>query len=234
MLSAWELTTLVAVGIVAAVLVIFALQVLGTVRKLASEVKLMREALQITVREVPQPQQAEAQPEVRTPATEPLLAHPVEKEIEEGRTPIPTPPQVFEGPPASAPQPVGQQPQAPPTEEPLTFSSLDELARHYGLQGVVIFDSAGQVIDYVGSVEPEKVAALLAEAYSVISMSNEGVRLVVLEDDVNEAVAKLEAFAEREVYVYVRPSGKIPLDSLKRAISSCSSFLHAMLGVRRG
>jgi hypothetical protein len=65
-------------------------------------------------------------------------------------------------------------------------------------------------------------------------MSNEGVRLIVLEDDVNEAVAKLETFAEREVYVYVRPSGKIPLDSLKSAISSCSLFLHAMLGVRRG
>jgi hypothetical protein len=42
---------LVAVGIVAAVLVVFALQVLGTARKLASEVKLMREALQITERE---------------------------------------------------------------------------------------------------------------------------------------------------------------------------------------
>jgi hypothetical protein len=42
---------LVAVGMVAAVLAIFALQVLGTVRKLASEVKLMQEALQITVRE---------------------------------------------------------------------------------------------------------------------------------------------------------------------------------------
>ena len=234
MLSVQELTTLVAAGIVAAVFAIFALQVLGTVRKLASEVKLMREAMQITVREVPQPQQAEAQPEVRTQATEPLPASPVEKEAEEARTPGPTPLQVFEGPTATAPQPVGQQPQAPPPEEPLTFSSLDELARHYGLQGVVIFDSAGQVIDYVGSVEPEKVAALLAEAYSVISMSNEGVRLVVLENDVNEAVAKLEAFAEREVYVYVRPSGKIPLDSLRRAISSCSSFLHAMLGVRRG
>ena len=234
MLSAQELTTLVAVGIVAAVLVIFALQVLGTVRKLASEVKLMREALQITVREVPQPQQAEAQPEVRTQATEPLPAPPVEKEAEEAQTPSPTPLQVFEGPPATAPQPVGQQPRGPPPEEPLTFSSLDELAKNYGLQGVVIFDSAGQVIDFVGSVEAEKVAALLAEAYSVISMSNEGVRLIVLEDDVNEAVAKLETFAEREVYVYVRPSGKIPVDSLRRAISSCSSFLHAMLGVRRG
>ena len=234
MLYGQELTTLVAVGIVAAVLVIFALQVLGTVRKLASEVKLMREALQITVREVPQPQQAEAQPEVRTQATEPLPAPPVEKEAEEAQTPSPTPLQVFEGPPATAPQPVGQQPRGPPPEEPLTFSSLDELAKHYGLQGVVIFDSAGQVIDFVGSVEAEKVAALLAEAYSVISMSNEGVRLIVLEDDVNEAVAKLEAFAEREVYVYVRPSGKIPPDSLKSAISSCSSFLHAMLGVRRG
>jgi hypothetical protein len=234
MLSAQELTTLVAVGIVAAVLVIFALQVLGTVRKLASEVKLMREALQITVREVPQPQQAEAQPEVRTQAAESPVTPPVEKEAEEARTPSPTPLKVLEGPPATAPQPVGQRPQAPLPEEPLTFSSLDELARHYGLQEVVIFDSAGQVIDYVGSVEPEKVAALLAEAYSVISMSNEGVRLIVLEDDVNEAVAKLETFAEREVYVYVRPSGKIPLDSLRRAISSCSSFLHAMLGVRRG
>ena len=45
---------LVAVGIVATILVVFALQVLGTVRKLASEMKLMREALQITVREAPQ------------------------------------------------------------------------------------------------------------------------------------------------------------------------------------
>ena len=42
---------MVAVGIVAAVLVVFALQVLGTARELASEVKLMQEALQITVRE---------------------------------------------------------------------------------------------------------------------------------------------------------------------------------------
>jgi hypothetical protein len=45
---------LVAVGIVAAVLVVLALQVLGTARELASEVKLMQEALQITVREAPQ------------------------------------------------------------------------------------------------------------------------------------------------------------------------------------
>jgi hypothetical protein len=45
---------LVAVGIVAAVLVVFALQVLGTARRLASEVKLMREALQIIAREAPQ------------------------------------------------------------------------------------------------------------------------------------------------------------------------------------
>ena len=232
MLPAQELTTLIAVGIVAAVLVVFALQVLGTVRKLVSEVRLMREALQITVREVPQPQQAEAQPEAGPRAVEPLAAPPVEKEAEQPRPPTPTP-QVVEESTAFASQPAGQQTQAPPPEEPLTFSSLDEIARRYGLQGLVLFDSAGQVIDYAGSVEPEKVAALLAEAYSVISMSNEGVRLILLEDDVNEAVAKLETLTEREVYVYVRSSGKTPHDSLRRAIASCSSFLHAMLGVRR-
>ena len=233
MLPAQELTTLIAVGIVAAVLVVFALQVLGTVRKLVSEVRLMREALQITVREVPQPQQAEAQPEAGPRAVEPLAAPSVEKEAEQPRPPTSAPLQVGEESPAFAFQPAGQQTQAPPPEEPLTFSSLDEIARRYGLQGVVLFDSAGQVIDYAGSIEPEKVAALLAEAYSVISMSNEGVRLILLEDDVNEAVAKLETLTEREVYVYVRSSGKTPHDSLRRAIASCSSFLHAMLGVRR-
>ncbi len=224
---------MIAVGIVAAVLLIFALQVLGTVRKLVSEVKLMREALQITVREVPQSQQTEAQPEARARAVEPLAETSVEKEAERPRPSTSAPLQVVEEPTPFAPQPVGQQTQVPPTEEPLTFSSLDEIARRYGLQGVVLFDSAGQVIDYVGAVEPDKVAALLAEAYSVISMSNEGVRFILMEDDVNEAVAKLETIAEREVYVYVRSSGKVPHDSLRRAIASCSSFLHAMLGVKR-
>jgi hypothetical protein len=57
---------LVAVGIVAAVLVVFALQVLGTARKLASEVKLMREAQQITQTDVQQPQQTAAQTQVKT------------------------------------------------------------------------------------------------------------------------------------------------------------------------
>ncbi len=234
MLTGQELTTLAAVGVVAAVLVVFALQVLGTVRKLASEVKLMREALQITVREVPQAQQAEAQPEARPVTAEPTQVPPAEGEAEQLRPSGPSRVQAVEGQSAVAPQPVVQQPTAPPPEEPPTFSSLNEIARHYGLQGVVLFDSAGQVIDYVGSVEPEKVAALLAEAYSVVSMSNEGVKLIVLEDDVNEAVARLEAFTEREVYVYVRPSGKVSHESLRRAIASCSSLLYSMLGVRRG
>ncbi len=232
MLSVQELTTLIAVGIVAAVLVTFALLVLGTVRKLASEVRLMREALQISVREVPQTQRAEAQPEFTPQTTE--LVTPPSAERETGQVPtdsarLP----VTEEPIITGPQKAVQQPQIRIAEEPPGFNSLDEIARHYGLQGLVLFDSAGQVIDYAGSVEAEKVAALLAEAYSVISMSNEGVKLIVLEDDVSEAVAKLETLAERDVYVYVRSSGKAPHDELRRAVASCSSFLRSLLGVRR-
>ena len=55
MLVGAELTTLLAIGVVVAILLVFVIQVLGSVRRLTTELKLMREALQITVREVPSP-----------------------------------------------------------------------------------------------------------------------------------------------------------------------------------
>ncbi|MEM0375524.1 MAG: hypothetical protein QXP43_04340 [Nitrososphaerota archaeon] len=229
MLVGAELTTLLAIGVVVAILLVFVIQVLGSVRRLTTELKLMREALQITVREVPQPTRpetpAEERPVPETP-TEPSTPSSQETARPETQT------SQVEGPLSPEPQQPAQRTLTVTAAEPVKFESLAEIARHFNLQGVVLFDSAGQVIDYVGDVEAEKVAALLAEAYSVISMSNEGVKMVLLEDDVTEAVARLEAVAEREVFVYVRPFGRVPAETLRNAVSSCSFFLRSMLGVR--
>ncbi|MCS7117206.1 MAG: hypothetical protein NZ957_00240 [Thaumarchaeota archaeon] len=190
--------------------------VLSGLKRVTTELKLMREALQINVKQVP----AEEEKEKAVPRPE------VETRVA-ASSPQPPPPAAEEAVP-----PTPQEPPQPTTAEVREVSDLGDLLTVFGLKSVLLFDSAGHVVDSEGEQEPERLAALLAEAFTVILMANDRVRSFAMLNGGVEAVVRVAVVEEREIYAHFRAEGRLSTDEIQRLTESCRRVLGKMLEVR--
>ncbi|MCS7094612.1 MAG: hypothetical protein NZ988_02215 [Thaumarchaeota archaeon] len=200
-------------AILAVAIVVVLITVISGLKRITTELKLMREALQITVKQVP----SEEERVTPRPQIEERVATP---------------------PPQPAPQPVEEVPLSTPKEPPRPatvereISDLRDLMTVFGLKSVLLFDSAGHVVDNVGEEDPERMAALLTEAFTVILMANDRVSSFAMLDGVVGAVVRIATVDEREVYAYFRVEGPLDTDMLRKLTESCRRVLGKMLEVR--
>lgn len=210
-----ELMGLVWSAVIAVAVIVVLLTVISSLRRITTELKLMREALQITIKPVqPEEEKATARPQSEIPA-EP---EPPQQTVQTAPVPPPPPP-----------------PEQPPQPEVIVvgeISDLKDLLSTFNLKSVLLFDSAGHVIDHEGEDDPERLAALLAEAFSVIMMANDRAKSFAVFDGGVEGVVKVATVDEREVYAHFRTGLPVGAEELRRITEQIRVVLARMLEVR--
>ncbi|MEN3047905.1 MAG: hypothetical protein ABDH63_03885 [Candidatus Caldarchaeales archaeon] len=198
--------------VIAVAVIVVLLTVISGLKRITAELKLMREALQITVKPVqPEEERSTARPQPEVPAE-------------------PAPPQ-------QAAQAVMVTPPPPPPEQPEEvevgeISDLKDLLKAFDLGSVLLFDSAGHVIDHEGEEDPEKLAALLAEAFSVVMMANDRARSFAVFNGGVESVVRVATIDEREIYAHFRTSRPVGAEELRKITERLRVVLARMLEVR--
>lgn len=113
---------------------------------------------------------------------------------------------------APAPSPT---PEPQPLLEAPKLDKIEDVLTVFGLEGIVIFDSLGQVIEYAGKVEPGKVAAIMTELYNVALMSGEPASGITIWDSSQIIITNIGKVDTKMIYLYA----KVPLETTKEDIN---------------
>lgn len=125
-------------------------------------------------------------------------------------------------------------PESPPTEEARTvleapkLDKIEDILIVFGLEGIVIFDSLGQVIEYAGKVEPGKVAAIMTELYNVVLMSGESASGITIWDGSQVIITSIGKIETKTIYLYAKAPMEISREEINRLIETSKYLLESM------
>ncbi|MEM1517795.1 MAG: hypothetical protein QXQ02_06060 [Halobacteria archaeon] len=126
---------------------------------------------------------------------------------------------------ATPPPPTGE---AQPVLEAPRLDKIEDILIVFGLEGIVIFDSLGQVIEYAGRVEPGKVAAIMTELYNVVLMSGESASGITIWDGSQIIITSIGKIDTKTIYLYAKAPLETTKEDINRLTETCKYLLESM------
>lgn len=117
---------------------------------------------------------------------------------------------------------------AQPLLEAPRLDKIEDVLIVFGLEGIVIFDSLGQVIEYAGKVEPGKVAAIMTELYNVVLMSGESASGITIWDNSQVIITSIGKIDTKTIYLYAKAPLETTREEINRLIDTSRYLLESM------
>lgn len=128
------------------------------------------------------------------------------------------------------PQPASPVHEAPPLSEAPRLTRIEDILTVFGLEGIVIFDSLGQVVEYAGKVEPSKVAAIMTELINVALMSGESTSGITIWNSSQIVIAVIGKIEAKTIYLYAKAPPETTREDITRLIESSRFLLESITG----
>ena len=128
------------------------------------------------------------------------------------------------------PQPTPHAQEAQPLLEAPRLTRIEDILTVFGLEGIVIFDSLGQVVEYAGKVEPGKVAAVMTELFNVAMMSGESTSGITMWNGSQIVVAVIGKIEAKTIYLYAKAPPETTKEDIARLIESSKFLLESIIG----
>jgi len=128
------------------------------------------------------------------------------------------------------PQPASPVHEAPPLSEAPRLTRIEDILIVFGLEGIVIFDSLGQVVEYAGKVEPSKVAAIMTELINVALMSGESTSGITIWNSSQIVIAVIGKIEAKTIYLYAKAPPETTREDITRLIESSRFLLESITG----
>ncbi len=128
------------------------------------------------------------------------------------------------------PQPISPTQEAQPLTEAPRLTRIEDILTAFGLEGIVIFDSLGHVVEYAGTVEPGKVAAIMTELFNVALMSGESTSGITMWNGSQIIIAVIGKIETKTIYLYAKAPPETTREDITRLIETSRFLLESIIG----